>query len=91
MQVSETYKLLKTWTKMQPEDAISLLKSEYPDENIRLYAVQRISQISDDDIVLYMPQFTQALTFECCHFSSLGEFLIERALKNPQYVGHCLF
>jgi phosphatidylinositol-4,5-bisphosphate 3-kinase catalytic subunit alpha/beta/delta len=91
LQTSEAYRLLKIWSKMLPEDALSLFNPEYPDEKIRLYATQIISKMSDDDFVLYMPQLTQALTFETHHFSSLGELLIERALKNPHFVGHAMF
>ena len=91
LQVLEASRYLDCWSKMQPEDNLALLNANYPDENIRLYACRRISQISDDDLVLYMPQLTQALSFEVHHFSSLGELLIERSLKSPHYVGHALF
>lgn len=91
VQVKEAHKMLNKWTKMQFEDMISLLNAEYADETVRLYCVQQISQISDEDFVLYMPQLVQALCFETCHFSALGELIIERSLQNPQLVGHSLF
>ena len=49
---------------MKPEEAISLLDAKFPDERVRQYAVTRISQLSDDDLALYMLQFAQALLFE---------------------------
>mmetsp|Transcript_81 Transcript_81/g.70 ORF Transcript_81/g.70 Transcript_81/m.70 type:complete len:224 (-) Transcript_81:685-1356(-) len=76
---------------MQPEDALSLLNADFPDENVRLYACRRIAQLPDDDLALYMPQLAQALCFESQHYSPLGELLIERSLKNPYIVGHELF
>lgn len=91
VQVKEAQKMLPKWKKMQFEDLLSLLNAEYADENVRLYCVQQISQISDEDFALYMPQLVQALCFETCHFSALGELLIERSLQNPQLVGHTLF
>ena len=91
LQVTEALKLLENWSRIDAEDALALLNAEYADENLRLFACRKISQISDEDFVLYMPQLTQALSFEICHYSSLGELLIERALKSPHYVGHSLF
>ena len=91
LQVREAYKFIATWGSMQPEDALALLNADYPDETVRLYATRRINQLSDEDFVLYMPQLVQALSFEPSHYSSLGELLLERALKSPYHVGHVLF
>ena len=91
LQVREAYRVLNTWSNMQPEDALALLNADYPDENIRLYATRRINQLSDEDFALYMPQLIQALSFESNHFSSLGELLLERSLKSPHHIGHVLF
>jgi phosphatidylinositol-4,5-bisphosphate 3-kinase len=52
--VNETYKILKNWAPMNPEQAISLLDAKFPDEKVRQYAVNRISYLSDDDLALYM-------------------------------------
>ena len=56
--VNETYKILKNWAPMEPEEAISLLDAKFTDEKVRQYAVERISHLSDDDIALYMLQLT---------------------------------
>jgi hypothetical protein len=50
---------------------------------VRLYAVERISKLSDDLLVLYMLQLSQALLYEEQHLNPLAEMLIERALSNP--------
>ena len=42
---------------MKPEDAISLLDANFPDERVRQYAVRRVEQLSDDELALYMLQF----------------------------------
>ncbi|CDW85366.1 phosphatidylinositol 3-and 4-kinase family protein [Stylonychia lemnae] len=91
IQVNEVYKMLQNWALMKPEEAISLLDAKFPDERVRKYAVARISQLSDDDLALYMLQFSQALLFEEQHFSHLAEMLIERSLKNPYVVGHAFY
>jgi phosphatidylinositol-4,5-bisphosphate 3-kinase len=91
LQVREAHKMLLKWKKMSFEDMLSLLNPEYADEQVRLYCVQHISRISNEDFALYMPQLVQALCFETCHFSALGELLIERALQCPQIVGHSFF
>ena len=41
--VHETYKMLKNWALMEPEDAIALLDAKFPDERVRQYAVNRIN------------------------------------------------
>lgn len=91
LQRNEAHIMLSKWSKMHFEDILSLLNAEYADEEVRVHATQCISQISDDDFVLFMPQMIQALAFETCHFSALGELLLERSLKSPHIVGHSLF
>jgi len=76
---------------MAPEEALMLLDATFPDSEVRLYAVQRISEFSDDDLALYLLELVQALIYEDQHWSPLGEFLLERALSNPQMIGHELF
>ena len=64
LQVNETYRMLQRWAPMQAEEALSLLDAKFPDERVRTYAVNRISHLSDDDLALYMLQFSQALLYE---------------------------
>lgn len=91
VQVNEVYNMLGNWASMEPEDAIQLLDAKYPDEKVRQYAVQRISLLSDDELRLYMLQFSQALLYEENHFSPLSEMLIMRSLRNPNVVGQAFF
>ena len=53
--------------------------------------MSRISLLSDDELRLYMLQFSQALLYEENHFSPLSEMLIMRSLKNPYVVGQAFF
>jgi len=91
IQVNEVYKMLDNWALMTPEESIQLLDAKYPDEHVRQYAVKRIAKLSDDEIALYMLQFSQALLYEVYHMSPLAEMLIQRGLSNPYVVGHSLY
>ena len=91
MLVNETYKMLRNWAPMEPEEAISLLDAKFPDEKVRSYAVERINNLSDDDLALFMLQFAQALLYEEQHYSPLSEMLITRSLQNPYVVGQAFF
>ena len=76
---------------MKPDEAIQLLDAKFPDERVRSYAVERINHLSDDDLALFMLQFSQALLYEEQHYSPLSDMLIERSLKNPYVVGQAFF
>ena len=54
MLVNETYKMLENWAPMEPEEAICLLDAKFPDERVRSYAVERLNNLSDDELALYM-------------------------------------
>lgn len=58
------YTMLEKWAPMNPEQAISLLDAKFPDDRVREYAVKRIQELSDDDLTLFMLQFSQALLYE---------------------------
>ena len=75
--------MIKIWKPMKPNEAITLLDSHFGDEAVRMYAVERIGELTDEDLSLYMLELTQALAYEPQHYSPLGEFLLERALANP--------
>jgi len=91
VQVNVVYKMLENWAPMSPEDAIQLLDAKFPDERVRKYAVNRISLLSDDELAIYMLQFSQALLYEEQHWSPLSEMLIQRSLQNPYVVGQAFF
>ncbi len=65
--------MLKVWAPLPAQEALPLLDAQFADEAVRLYAVERISTLSDDELALYMLELTQALMFETQHFSPLGK------------------
>jgi phosphatidylinositol-4,5-bisphosphate 3-kinase len=72
-QVNEAHQMLKVWAPLPAQEALPLLDAQFADEAVRLYAVERISTLSDDELALYMLELTQALMFETQHFSPLGK------------------
>merc|ERR1712228_1091834 len=71
---------------------IELLRYEFADNRIRLYAINCLNKL--DDYMLKngcLLQLVQALKYELHHESFLSRFLIIRALSNPHQIGHYLF
>lgn len=46
--------MIKEWIPLPPQIALLLLDTHFPDEIIRLYAVDRLSLLSDDELSLYL-------------------------------------
>lgn len=89
--VAKMTALLQIWPHLPVDYALEILDYEYPDHNVRYFAVQCLdSELSDDDVSQYMLQLVQALKFETHLYSHLAVFLLQRALKN-QHLGHKLF
>jgi hypothetical protein len=76
---------------MGAEEALVLLDGEFGDIKVRIFAVQKLAQLNDSQIALFMPQLVQALKYELFHRSPLAEFLLEKALTNTRVVGHAFY
>jgi phosphatidylinositol-4,5-bisphosphate 3-kinase len=50
--------MVKKWSPLSPEDALPLVDATFADEFVRLYAVERLCEMSDDELSLYMLEFT---------------------------------
>ena len=79
---------LKRWAKLEPEDAIGLLDSRFPDTHVRELAIKTLSETTDDIIELYMLELCQCLFYENYYTSPLGDFIIEQSLKNQKLIGN---
>ncbi|KAF2351966.1 Phosphatidylinositol 3-kinase C2 domain [Trinorchestia longiramus] len=90
IQVSQVTELLDQWPKMEPRYALELLDYNYAEPVVRDYAVECIAKFSDEDLLLYLLQLTQALKHENHLNCTLAEFLLHRALNNTK-IGHFLF
>jgi phosphatidylinositol-4,5-bisphosphate 3-kinase len=88
--VQEMYRLMAIWAPMSPLDALELLDAKYADAKIREYAVNRIDDLPNDDVVDYLLQLVQVLKYEPYHDTALARFLLRRAL-NSKIIGHHFF
>ena len=87
----QAVQLLPKWTEIDVDDALELLGPTFDNLAVRAYAVDRLRESDDDELLLYLLQLVQALKFEkispesqhgSTQDSSLAKFLISRATKN---------
>ncbi|EEB15521.1 Phosphatidylinositol 3-kinase catalytic subunit type, putative [Pediculus humanus corporis] len=70
----QAIELLNHWAPMDVEDALELLSPNFTHPVVRKYAVTRLKQACDEDLLLYLLQLVQALkyeNFECIKAASL--------------------
>lgn len=63
-EVKQALNLLDLWVPMDVEDALELLSPNFQHPALRRYAITRLKQAQDDDLVLYLLQLVQALKYE---------------------------
>lgn len=94
----QAVQLLPKWTEIEVDDALELLGPTFDNPAVRAYAVDRLRESDDDELLLYLLQLVQALKFEriaseadsgSTQDSSLAKFLIQRATKS-QMLGNYL-
>ncbi|XP_041977720.1 phosphatidylinositol 4,5-bisphosphate 3-kinase catalytic subunit delta isoform [Aricia agestis] len=81
---------LALWPRLRVEAALELLDYAYADAAVRSFAVDCLSTISDEDLLLYLLQLVQALKHESYLMCDLSVFLLQRAFNNMT-IGHYLF
>ncbi|KAG0189301.1 Phosphatidylinositol (PI) 3-kinase [Apophysomyces sp. BC1034] len=89
-EVRQSVDILPLWVDIDVDDALELLGKEFENRAVRSYAVNQLRKADDDDLLLYLLQLVQALKFEhindkvsSSYDSSLVQFLIDRAIRNP--------
>lgn len=87
----QAVQLLPKWTEIDVDDALELLGPTFDNPAVRAYAVDRLRESDDEELLLYLLQLVQALKFEkilpetndgSTRDSSLARFLITRATSN---------
>lgn len=68
-EVRQALILLAKWAPMDVEDALELLNSSFNHQTVRRYAISRLDQAPDEDLLLYLLQLVQALKYE--HFGEI--------------------
>lgn len=63
-EVRQALSLMSQWVPMDVEDALELLSPGFTHPVVRRYAISRLKQAPDDDLVLYLLQLVQALKYE---------------------------
>lgn len=63
-EVEIALELLATWQPMDTQDALELLTPQFQHPQVRSYAVSRLRQATDEDLLLYLLQLVQALKYE---------------------------
>uniref|UniRef100_A0A673Z1T1 Phosphatidylinositol 3-kinase catalytic subunit type 3 n=1 Tax=Salmo trutta TaxID=8032 RepID=A0A673Z1T1_SALTR len=72
-EAKQALELLGKWRPMDVEDSLELLSSQFTNPTVRRYAVTRLQQADDEDLLMYLLQLVQ---------QDLCTFLISRACKN---------
>ncbi|XP_053963290.1 phosphatidylinositol 3-kinase catalytic subunit type 3 [Anastrepha ludens] len=63
-EVMQALSLLAKWEPMDVEDALELLSPVFTHPGVRRYAISRLAQAPDEDLLLYLLQLVQALKYE---------------------------
>lgn len=63
-EAKQALELLTIWQVMDVEDALELLSPSFSHPSVRRYAVTRLQQAPDEDLLLYLLQLVQALKYE---------------------------
>ncbi|XP_053405628.1 phosphatidylinositol 3-kinase catalytic subunit type 3-like [Mercenaria mercenaria] len=63
-EVKQALELLSAWNPMDVEDALELLTPTFSHPAVRKYAINRLRQADDEDLLLYLLQLVQALKYE---------------------------
>ena len=89
--VQEMYKMIEKWSYLEPEVALELLDSKYPDLVVRKFAISCLEKnLTDDGLLKYLLQLVTALKFELYLDNSLVHFLLSKAIANIK-IGHYFF
>ncbi|XP_044837798.1 phosphatidylinositol 4-phosphate 3-kinase C2 domain-containing subunit gamma-like [Mauremys mutica] len=88
--ISEMYMVLREWSFSNPLEALGLLTFSFPDQDIRRTAVQQMENLSNDELLEYLPQLVQVIKFEWSLESPLVKLLLCRSLQSIQ-VTHRLY
>ncbi|ELK23156.1 Phosphatidylinositol-4-phosphate 3-kinase C2 domain-containing subunit gamma [Myotis davidii] len=87
---SEMHSILRRWKFSHPLEALGLLTSSFPDQEIRKVAVQQLDNLLNDELLDYLPQLVQAIKFEWNLESPLVQLLLHRSLQSIQ-IAHRLY
>ncbi|XP_044740510.1 phosphatidylinositol 3-kinase catalytic subunit type 3 isoform X3 [Chrysoperla carnea] len=82
-EVRQALAMLQQWAPMDVEDALELLSPNFTHPVVRRYAVSRLKQAPDEDLMLYLLQLVQALKYE--NFDIINEGFLRIKPTNDEY------
>lgn len=60
----QALQLMTRWAPIEPHQALELLGPDFPHPAVRAYAVSRLQQAQDEELLMYLLQLVQALRYE---------------------------
>lgn len=85
---TDLHALIRAWEPLSPLQVLELFLPRYPDMIVRAQAIEWISAMPNDQLIVYLPQLLQALKHDTYEGSALAEFLITRSLESPRIAHH---
>uniref|UniRef100_A0A6Q2YE49 Phosphatidylinositol 3-kinase catalytic subunit type 3 n=1 Tax=Esox lucius TaxID=8010 RepID=A0A6Q2YE49_ESOLU len=84
-EAKQALELLGKWRPMDVEDSLELLSSQFTNPTVRRYAVTRLQQADDEDLLMYLLQLVQALKYE--NFNDIQGGLEPGSKRDSQVLG----
>lgn len=81
-EVRQAISMMRIWVPMDVEDALELLSSNFTHPAVRKYAISRLQQAPDEDILLYLLQLVQALKYENLKDIQKGKMFLDFIIIN---------
>jgi len=85
--VAEAYNMLYIWQNVSYTQAVQLLDGRFADSKVRAYAVQRLDELRDSELIHYLLPLVRNLRCEPFQDSSLARFLLRRSAVAPEEIG----
>ncbi|XP_031574116.1 phosphatidylinositol 3-kinase catalytic subunit type 3-like isoform X2 [Actinia tenebrosa] len=84
-EAKQALELLDKWNPMDVEDALELLSSQFTNRAVRQYAVSRLKEALNEDLLLYLLQLVQALRYENIKEHDINDPVVneDSLLTNP--------
>ena len=64
LETKQALEIMYKWDPIDPVDALELFTPQFMNRKVRQYAVSRLKQASDEDLLLYLLQLVQALRYD---------------------------
>lgn len=83
-EASQASELMEQWDPIDIDDSLELLSASFTYPKVREYAVSRLQEAENEQLLSYLLQLVQTLRYESVGDAPLTTFLIERAVSDTQ-------